>query len=187
MWGKLTPSGFSIIKLKCRFIPTCVGNTHQWWPGHCSYPVHPHVCGEHSLIFLSVSSDTGSSPRVWGKLLALQKNGTRFTIDGSSPRVWGKPAKGPLYFLGRSSTVHPHVCGENQMQETQEKTILSAGSSPRVWGKQPTSILNSNPVPTAVHPHVCGEHKAKELLVMCYNPHVCGEHRGERWQIRLST
>jgi len=49
-----------------RFIPTCVGNirpvARRWAMG----AVHPHVCGEHEEIRISVIGYPGSSPRVWG-------------------------------------------------------------------------------------------------------------------------
>ena len=49
-----------------RFIPTYVGNTRwrrtRWSPS----PVHPHVCGEHTMLPAEPVTLTGSSPRMWG-------------------------------------------------------------------------------------------------------------------------
>ncbi len=72
------------------------------------------------------------------------------------------------------SAVHPHVCGEHQIEHV--TTCLCFGSSPRVWGTPfaghlrlevsrfiPTCVGNTASPSTrrthpAVHPHVCGEH-----------------------------
>ncbi len=90
-----------------RFIPTGVGNTHSLCTNDCICPVHPHGCGEYQLITVFPSSDTGSSPRVWGilplpspvnRICRFIPTGVGNTLaqflkiaggDGSSPRVWG--------------------------------------------------------------------------------------------------
>ena len=51
---------------KCRFIPTCVGNTGYTDAESKVLPVHPHVCGEHAMNVPIRPLNTGSSPRVWG-------------------------------------------------------------------------------------------------------------------------
>ena len=57
-----------------RFIPTYVGNTAARISSFIGSPVHPHVCGEHRCIIeLTLHSD-GSSPRMWGTLMSLNKS-----------------------------------------------------------------------------------------------------------------
>ena len=53
-----------------RFIPTRVGNTAKD-SGKLAFPaVHPHACGEYNRIMTLEQAENGSSPRVWGILLA---------------------------------------------------------------------------------------------------------------------
>ena len=76
--------------------------------------------------------------------------------------------------LLRYKTVHPHVCGEYDLNNGQLDTRY--GSPPRVWGIRnlsaqslpsvrftPTCVGNTSPPPAKfrfppVHPHVCGEY-----------------------------
>ena len=64
MWG--TQILIAKIAAKSRFIPTHVGNTFKGDESSCLTSVHPHACGEHILYFTFESTDTGSSPRMWG-------------------------------------------------------------------------------------------------------------------------
>ncbi len=75
----------------------------------------------------------------------------------------------------RTSTVHPHACGEHIVSSSTR--TRSFGSSPRMWGTQhdlPRIAVGDRFIPThvgntvsqfhliaarAVHPHACGEHK----------------------------
>ena len=112
--------------------------------------VHPHVCGENIILPGLGDSPPGSSPRVWGK---RQRHAAKLTYGRFIPTCVGKTS----HYRKRSpnSSVHPHVCGENnhEMQAAVGilrfiptcvgKTIDDAmillvkdGSSPRVWGKR---------------------------------------------------
>ena len=53
-----------------RFIPTRVGNTWKSPNGGWDVTVHPHACGEHISRTILAGVNSGSSPRVWGTLLA---------------------------------------------------------------------------------------------------------------------
>ncbi len=64
LWG--TP-GQVMDKVKTsRFIPTPVGNTHAMIGKAAADSVHPHACGEHVDFYCTISSECGSSPRLWG-------------------------------------------------------------------------------------------------------------------------
>ena len=69
MWGthQITKSKI----YQTRFIPTHVGNTKEpvWMCGFQA--VHPHACGEHVQRPLLFFREAGSSPRMWGTLLAI--------------------------------------------------------------------------------------------------------------------
>ena len=134
--------------------------------------VHPHVCGENHEDRRYSAYATGSPPRVWGKRLVENRLRRHRWF---TPTCVGKT--GECARISRSSTVHPHVCGENY-----PRRFLVAhddGSPPRVWGKRiitviigssrrftPTCVGKTQPVlwlrsRPSVHPHVCGENKAR--------------------------
>ena len=91
-----------------RFIPACAGNTVQIRPLETVFPVHPRVCGEHSLGSRPEFQETGSSPRVRGTLLniSLVTFNQRF-IPACAGNTHAKVT--PL----SPSSVHPRVCGEH--------------------------------------------------------------------------
>ena len=49
-----------------RFIPTLVGNTPIASRLPIILSVHPHACGEHVFVNVSLNLEIGSSPRLWG-------------------------------------------------------------------------------------------------------------------------
>ena len=71
VWG--TQNNNLTSKLFCRFIPTGVGNTKAKSSRINGRAVHPHGCGEHVYTFHCAIHSAGSSPRVWGTLLALDQ------------------------------------------------------------------------------------------------------------------
>ena len=91
------------------------------------FPVHPHVCGEHTLTELIPGGHIGSSPRVWGTLIESD--------DGDETARFIPTCVGNtmVSYVGREiRPVHPHVCGEHMMDPFVSMTV--DGSSPRVWG-----------------------------------------------------
>jgi len=174
--------------LPSRFIPTCVGNIVGFLVTDEKKSVHPHVCGEHSLISCYELEYSGSSPRVWGTCGCRHCRPCRLRFI---PTCVGNIRARRLRVS--MSAVHPHVCGEH---ESCASLICSnIGSSPRVWGTFhtshkfhpnlrfiPTCVGNIYPEPVgppykAVHPHVCGEHRNEMLTVHPWNgssPRVWG-------------
>ncbi len=166
VWGKAGGQAGSDAGI--RFIPTRVGKGPRYERSQPSWPVHPHACGERSDVNLTVIAQSGSSPRVWGKVRhrAKPRRHRRFI-----PTRVGKGCTPldpePL------TPVHPHACGERRASAM--KWASSCGSSPRVWGKERRrSCRTSLPrfIPTRVgkgrgsrapssvcpvHPHACGE------------------------------
>jgi len=71
LWGTLGQALKRCFLL--RFIPTPVGNTDLVGPRSGYSPVHPHACGEHIAKKAETPPVTGSSPRLWGTLLAKIK------------------------------------------------------------------------------------------------------------------
>ncbi len=76
-------------RLPWRLIPTRVGQTSRHGPGGgvCSRFIPTRV-GQTSKADVLEWDTSGSSPRVWGRLLL--DAGTRAAEHGSSPRVWGR-------------------------------------------------------------------------------------------------
>ncbi len=64
VWGTLlTPISNGFVY---RFIPTGVGNTILTCTALLLSAVHPHGCGEHTMVINGIFKKIGSSPRVWG-------------------------------------------------------------------------------------------------------------------------
>ena len=166
MWG-LRP-GKLICQRVHRFIPTYVGFTH---PGSTARPrsaVHPHVCGVYLRITKEDTSNTGSSPRMWGLPPVMARFWPRMRfiptyVGFTTRRVWRQ-----RIFSGSS----PRMWGLRRILK--DTGCLWSGSSPRMWGLQlrpgqsgpgarfiPTYVgftygYNSTRPSTPVHPHVCG-------------------------------
>ncbi len=84
----------------------------------------------------------------------------------------------------RTSTVHPHACGEHIVSSSTR--TRSFGSSPRMWGTRPlvaprphrrrfipTHVGNTRAEsvaasPDTVHPHACGEHMSMRAKIFRY-------------------
>ncbi len=132
---------------------------------------HPHGCGESGLLSSVSSSDTGSSPRVWGKQ-AVNDYSDRLNcrvIPTGVGKAWYFELK--LKML----TGHPHGCGESRPSRTAWPVIL--GSSPRVWGKryaETGSSRTSRVIPTGVG-KACSDEMP--VITICgSSPRVWGKH-----------
>jgi len=152
-----------------RFIPTCVGNIYVIGIGRGELSVHPHVCGEHVVNVFVILSDFGSSPRVWGTCIPINKNRDvlRF-IPTCVGNISAERRRVHAY------SVHPHVCGEHG--RCQPEMVAATGSSPRVWGtldQLQTNLDKSRFIPTCV-----GNILTRPSMMLCLSvhPHVCGEH-----------
>ena len=90
-----------------RFIPTGVGNAPTALSSKSHRAVHPHGCGERISAYCHIVVHAGSSPRVWGTLLAAAGASSveRFIPTG----VGNAPT--PRFRRCRRA-VHPHGCGE---------------------------------------------------------------------------
>ena len=150
-------------------IPTYAGNTGLKVTVQLDIGAHPHVCGEHSLHFVYVLCQLGSSPRMRGTRLGrvhpIHDAGLIPTYAGNTTRVC-QP--------GRVARAHPHVCGEHRLQSPGEAT--ASGSSPRMRG-----TLHDNRFAAAAPgliPTYAGNTQAFDGTVTSdgAHPHVCGEH-----------
>ena len=138
-WGILARMAW--MPRRCRFIPTCVGNTHRSHAEKERSAVHPHVRGEYGELHNVHTVAVGSSPRAWG--IRISSSRTRAAISvhphvrgeylmsglsarndsGSSPRAWG--IRAGHSFLGQSCSVHPHVRGEYSSIKHEEFSKVS--------------------------------------------------------------
>ena len=172
VWG--TRSSLQDIKVKHRFIPTCVGNTliHQFYI--LLHAVHPHMCGEHLLVPVQQHLKPGSSPHVWGTRLEYKGNllGERFI-----PTCVGNTSINSSSIVG--GAVHPHMCGEHFCRTSHSHATY--GSSPHVWGtplSNKTLPCFSRFIPTCVGNTISGKITS---IFIAVHPHMCGEHVGNRY------
>ena len=89
--------------------------------------VHPRVCGELGTVASSKTTCSGSSPRVRG---TLGERRGRARTHRFIPACAGNSARGCR--RGRTSPVHPRVCGE--LDPANVAAPFTTGSSPRVRG-----------------------------------------------------
>ncbi len=121
-----------------------------------------------------MANDAGGVVRPMGLLYPCQRGNTgqpgmsAFQVNGS-PRAYIASS-----LRERTSTVHPHACGEHLPSGYCSSS--ASGSSPRMWGTRlgaaddpcacrfiPTHVGNTTsvfalPTTNTVHPHACGEH-----------------------------
>ncbi len=183
-----------------RFIPTGVGNTRSTTAFSTLIPVHPHGCGEHMLSTGPAGIESGSSPRVWGTLIASRYGPLhrRFIPTGVGNTI---PSREGLF----AAAVHPHGCGEHGLKE--EAAKYNNRFIPTGVGN--TETIAASPMISSVHPHGCGEHERHparghhfpgssprvwgtrggddRLSSHCaVHPHGCGEHDHARIRGRFS-
>ena len=89
---------------------------------------HPRACGEKPLVFVSSAANTGSPPRMRGKVLADVFDEFAYRI---TPAHAGKRVKFLEEAIRRED--HPRACGEKGYRFTPPST--SSGSPPRMRGK----------------------------------------------------
>ena len=116
-----------------RIIPAHAGQTYRCRlrPGQC--PDHPRACGANSRFLLFISSSSGSSPRMRGKLSAeLESLRTERIIPAHAGQT--RPARRTT----PKETDHPRACGANDHDN--DVAALDGGSSPRMRGKRRPGI-----------------------------------------------
>ena len=129
-------------------IPARAGKTSRPSRRRSRFWAHPRACGENRFDTDPLLADSGSSPRVRGKL------------DDATPMLDGSEA-------------HPRACGENGGETGEDLT--TDGSSPRVRGKPhdhldrgrhdrliparagKTCPTTSDSTRASAHPRACGE------------------------------
>ena len=171
-----------------RFIPTGVGNRVAIMATGLVTPVHPHGCGEQSMVQRTAMEDGGSSPRVWGT------ENTRIRDEVKKRFIpTGVGNSATAAFQDVTGTVHPHGCGEQEL--IIPMLTFDAGSSPRVWGTAVAALPHRRTdrfIPTGVgnryryrrrrprspvHPHGCGEQSPatpKRKVLVGSSPRVWG-------------
>ena len=97
------------VETKCsRITPACAGKTFRGQSRWIRQGDHPRVCGENIAILLSPTTQTGSPPRVRGKLRLIHDE---LPSDRITPACAGKTFEEVGACAGKKD--HPRVCGEN--------------------------------------------------------------------------
>ena len=156
---KITPPWFSI-----RITPAYAGKRRcpRFRPGKTRD--HPRVCGEKFYVDEVLPGDTGSPPRMRGKVSELRSQNE---AAGITPAYAGKSSEDTR----RSGTNgdHPRVCGEKSFENGVKGYF--EGSPPRMRGKGSFATLalrvrgitpayagkSNYHLPGGDHPRVCGE------------------------------
>ena len=126
--GKLTTIPAKAIQIG--LIPACAGKTFGCCLLDRDRRAHPRVCGENERAYRASCRQSGSSPRVRGKLFDCDGG---FPVERLIPACAGKT--NCSLPLPRTHRAHPRVCGENSPLDKDERS--RPGSSPRVRGKLP--------------------------------------------------
>ena len=151
---------------------------------------HPRACGENTNSPTPSTGSSGSSPRMRGKLNALDLTGA---FSGLIPAHAGKTYS--RREQRRRAPAHPRACGENARQT--RDFAAQWGSSPRMRGKQDqgpvqprctglipahagkTSTASSRASKIWAHPRACGENIQGVFQVLAglgSSPRMRGKH-----------
>ena len=112
-----------------RLIPARAGKTRVRAPRRREGAAHPRACGENGVYTGFRVSNSGSSPRVRGKLRRRHRRPHRARLIPA--RAGKTPSRQPPASAGGA---HPRACGENEV--VHELGPGRSGSSPRVRGKR---------------------------------------------------
>ena len=112
-----------------RIIPARAGQTRRGVRVSSTSPDHPRACGANSCSLSRLSSTSGSSPRVRGKLRSRYRHAICYRII---PARAGQTLAGSEG--GTTASDHPRACGANAIVIRRSDT--PPGSSPRVRGKR---------------------------------------------------
>ena len=152
-----------------RTIPTHVGKTRHRLRQESVRPDHPHARGENPLTFQGTPSESGPSPRTWGK---------RVHRSRTLPRARTIPTHvGKTLAATRHDSItsdHPHARGENRIPGSW--ATGPTGPSPRTWGK-PHDLRKSDTKFRTIPTHVGKTQGHAELLAgIADHPHARGEN-----------
>ena len=151
-----------------RIIPTRVGTSEGREPKPSSKEDHPHACGDKTLSSKSLKDCWGSSPRVWGQVIA------KFFSKGRTRIIPTRVGTSSLRLASlRLRWDHPHACGDKC--GVPQLFYELRGSSPRVWGQ--VFDIFSAAIATGIIPTRVGTSKRyiSEKLLFGDHPHACGD------------
>ena len=144
----------------------------------CQDRDHPRVCGEKALSTFSSRKNSGSPPRMRGKVLCGRSSAGRHGITPAYAEKRGRTIR-----VNRTVKDYPRVCGEKMVSMIPHRR--SRGSPPRMRGKvdlyyfyapnrRITPAYAGKSLPEADfrptlrdHPRVCGE-KYLQVLPRCF-------------------
>ena len=149
-------------------IPTRVGTRLAVRDDDVVHGDHPHACGDKTLSSKSLKDCWGSSPRVWGQVIA------KFFSKGRTRIIPTRVGTSSLRLASlRLRWDHPHACGDKC--GVPQLFYELRGSSPRVWGQ--VFDIFSAAIATGIIPTRVGTSKRyiSEKLLFGDHPHACGD------------
>ena len=162
-----------------RLIPAHAGKTHECCHSCSVLKAHPRACGENSEALTYKARESGSSPRMRGKLWNSVKD---IFSNGLIPAHAGKTIMGTEN--PSPAAAHPRACGENFMESS--GGAIGKGSSPRMRGK-PSGSCQAYPGPGLIPAHAG---KTQALGLPCpgcrAHPRACGENPISAWRSQPS-
>ena len=156
-----------------RNIPAYAGKTSE--PGRFvpQNQEHPRVCGENTWEREEDHRETGTSPRMRGKLDLAEVSPA---VQRNIPAYAGKTEAVDSAKCGQGE--HPRVCGENDQVE--ELLQSGQGTSPRMRGKRRHTTCDF-----ATWRNIPAYAGKTAIVALVYavaqeHPRVCGENQGRR-------
>ena len=192
------PQGRLAAGMQSGITPAYAGRTRPRRAICSSHGDHPRVCGENQVFVRLDETGMGSPPRMRGERSIGSAGSVLIRI---TPAYAGRT--GEWAFIGRHSTDHPRVCGENP--DARLDSGFDDGSPPRMRGEPIIGLIgifNLRITPAYAgrtddkrldrrrdrdHPRVCGENlfgDGGEFVPAGSPPRMRGEHAGGGWTSR---
>ena len=155
-------------RLRPGITPARAGKRGTALNGYASFRDHPRACGEKFPSVVATAPESGSPPRVRGKVTGF----TCFEAKaGITPARAGKRQRCNRIY--HASWDHPRACGEKQFQHLHE--AMYQGSPPRVRGKVPCPPFRV--CPPGITPARAGKRMLIHFRALQWwdHPRACGE------------
>ena len=149
--------------IKHGITPACAGKRMPGISAKSCPTDHPRMCGEKALSTFSSLKNSGSPPRMRGK---VNLNGDFLIGGGITPAHAGKSGQG-------RARDHPRTCGEKENLQTEKR--IQVGSPPHMRGK--VFVIPAVSLHLGITPAHAGKRNVlrMNLQMRWDHPRTCGE------------